>query len=172
MERKMAIPRSGPSKPRFPPFARSKVDSSESMWAQAFAELEGTQRRPGLWARVFAEASGEEARAKAAYLSARVEEIRAQTAALIHAAEELEHQRAELAFIAEVAAEQAARENAVAMTEAAARTEAEKAKIALRGRCSQCLWVQPVSSKRCAKCVAVFNERSAWKMLPLNDGSA
>ena len=53
----------------------SRTHGEESLWADALAELEGSNRRHGLWAKVFAEANGNEATAMAAYLRERVGQL-------------------------------------------------------------------------------------------------
>lgn len=49
--------------------------TEEGYWAEAMAELEGNQRRPGVWAKAFSEADGDVAKANAAYMKARVEQM-------------------------------------------------------------------------------------------------
>jgi hypothetical protein len=53
----------------------SEADPEEDFWAQALAEYEGDQKKPGLWARAYAEAQGEEAAAKAHYLKLRATQL-------------------------------------------------------------------------------------------------
>lgn len=49
--------------------------ADERHWAQALAEFDGPERRPGLWARSFVHAQGDEIKAKVFYLATRAEEI-------------------------------------------------------------------------------------------------
>jgi hypothetical protein len=48
------------------------VIDEEAVWAQALAEFDSSDRRPGLWAKSYADAGGSESAAKAYYLRARV----------------------------------------------------------------------------------------------------
>jgi len=66
------------------PQSNNKVSSSsintdesteEGYWAEAMAELESNQRRPGVWAKAFSEADGDVAKANAAYMKARVKQM-------------------------------------------------------------------------------------------------
>lgn len=47
----------------------------ESVWAAALQEFDSDKRKAGLWAKLYAEFDGNEARAKAAYLKARVGQL-------------------------------------------------------------------------------------------------
>lgn len=49
--------------------------ANDRPWAQALAEFDGPERRPGLWARSFVQAQGDETKAKVFYLATRAEEI-------------------------------------------------------------------------------------------------
>jgi hypothetical protein len=49
--------------------------TEEGYWAEAMAELESNQRRPGVWAKAFSEADGDVAKANAAYMKARVKQM-------------------------------------------------------------------------------------------------
>lgn len=114
------------------PVDKALDDEDEKLWAQALAEVDGAERRPGLWAKSFAEASGDESSAKAAYLSARVAEMqRARRAA------KLEAEQSALAAVAKATAD--------SLAQAAARREIEMAPEALakerqmrRGGCEKC----------------------------------
>lgn len=66
---------------------------SESHWAQALAEVEGSGCRPGLWAKCFAEAFGVESIAKAAYLQERAKQL---LAAAVELMQEGERQAAKM----------------------------------------------------------------------------
>jgi len=50
--------------------------SDEELWAEAAAEFESDDRRPGLWAMVFSDADGNEALAKAKYLRTRATQLK------------------------------------------------------------------------------------------------
>lgn len=56
-------------------FAASDTTAEENHWAQALAEFDGSERRPGLWARSFVQAQGDEVKAKVFYLAARADEL-------------------------------------------------------------------------------------------------
>jgi hypothetical protein len=53
----------------------SDADREEDFWAQALAEYEGDNKKPGLWARAYAETQGDEAAAKAHYLKLRATQL-------------------------------------------------------------------------------------------------
>lgn len=52
-----------------------ELAAEERHWAQALAEFDGPDRRPGVWARSFVQAQGDETKAKAFYLAVRAEQI-------------------------------------------------------------------------------------------------
>ena len=60
-------------------FSSSSINTDESTeegyWAEAMAELESDQRRPGVWAKAFSEGDGDVAKANAAYMKVRVKQM-------------------------------------------------------------------------------------------------
>lgn len=134
-----------------PTAATEFASSDEELWANAIAEFEGRDRRPGLWAKSFAEAKGNESVAKASYLTARVAELR--------------DKRASALALQERSAKRAQEELRLARL-----SEEEKAYALLpKARCPNCEHVVPLRSEACPKCRALFGPDSSWKPIPLKE---
>src|SRR5882672_7397006 len=137
-----------PAKPT-PPVTASTDAPEDRHWAQALAELEGSDRQAGLWARSFAEAQGNESLARATYLTARSRQL-------------ADTYREEM-LKAEEAEEQAKRD-----AEAARIAEEQRRYDALpKGRCPSCAEIILLSAEECPKCRALFTAGSTWKIDPV-----
>lgn len=132
------------------------ADPSEEAWATALAEFEGPARRPGLWARSFAGSTGNEAAAKAAYLGHRAAEVQ----------NELHRDLAE-----RLCAQEQDRQRQAESVRNAQEQEI-RCKLANEpGRCpnGSCNALIPLSSQACAKCGAIFEPGSVWRVIPVQE---
>lgn len=119
--------------------------ADEAHWAQALAEFESPQRRPGLWARSFVQAKGDETMAKVFYLAARVEEL--------------------ARGVCNADAENAQR-GSQRSANSPSRTK-ERMPESLEGTCPNCTKTLSLSDEECPHCGAVFGPGSAWAPIPL-----
>lgn len=129
----------------------ASANLEEEFWAEALAEYESNERRPGLWARVFSKAEGNEAVAKASYLKQRAEELFLEQQQHVRAQEQAEREAVEKARLARLVEEQRAYE------------------LLPKGHCPNCEAVIPMSTQECPSCSAVFGAGSAWKVLPVKN---
>lgn len=113
--------------------------NDEHLWEQVMEEVGGPERRAGLWAKCFAQSNGDEARAKAAYMTARVDEIKAD------------------------------REREQAKAKADAIQEEGQRWASTSGTCPSCGKVIPLQSTECKYCRALFGPDSAWSIRPLSE---
>ncbi len=90
----------------------TESSTEEDHWAEAMAEVESGQRRPGVWAKAFAESEGDETKAKVAYLKARVQQLTDAVKAL-KAKEEAEKQEEIMKALAAARADEAAFEQSI-----------------------------------------------------------
>ena len=124
----------------------------EQLWAEAAAEWDGPNRRPGLWAQLFVEAKGDINQAKAAYLSRRFDDLKDQQHKI-----EAARRAAEVARLHKAMAERIAQD---------AKALAYLPNWA-KGTCPNCDVLLLLSAPNCKICGASFEGETAWKPKPL-----